>query len=82
MTLADLKHGQTAKIGAIHTSATERERLNALGLDSGQRFKLLRIAPFGGPLLVEELQSGAHTMIAREVAAHIDVDEVTNDAGA
>lgn len=76
MTLADLKHGQMAEIAEIHAESAERERLNAFGLDCGGRFRLLRAAPFGGPLLIEELLSGARTMIAREVAAHIEVSEV------
>jgi len=80
MTLDQMKLGAVGVI-SIRRVATieEAERLDAFGLCVGSRVRLLRLAPFHGPLLIEECTSGARTMMARAMARGIEVREVGDE---
>ncbi len=73
MTLLALKEGAVAEICALTGDAGVTQRLQALGLFAGRTVRLVRAAPFSGPLLIEEQRSGARVMIARAMAKHIEV---------
>jgi hypothetical protein len=34
---------------------------------------VVRAAPFRGPLLIEDISSGARTMIGRGIASHVEI---------
>ena len=53
-------------------------RLRQLGLVPGDRLRILRQAPLGGPLLVEV--NGRSLALGRGVAARIEVEEIECDS--
>jgi Fe2+ transport system protein FeoA len=73
LTLLDLGDGETAAIHALHSEGVARRRIQALGLFEGRRVCVIARAPFSGPLLVEDVVSGARVMIARDLAEKIEV---------
>jgi ferrous iron transport protein A len=73
MTLRDLSAGIIVEIVAFSGGMAMTQRLHAFGLFAGSRLRLVRKAPFHGPLLVEDLATGARMMIGRGMAAKIEV---------
>ncbi|HWR67609.1 MAG TPA: FeoA domain-containing protein [Desulfomonilia bacterium] len=73
MTLLDMKVGETAVISTITGGKNLRLRLSGLGIRQGKRIRLVRAAPFRGPLLVEDVTSGARTMIGHGMAGSVEV---------
>jgi Fe2+ transport system protein FeoA len=71
-----LSEGDTAAIQAVHSDGPTRRRIQSLGLFEGRQLCLIARAPFSGPLLVEDVGSGARVMIARDLARCI---EMSND---
>ena len=65
--------GETAAIQALHSDGATRKRIQSLGLFEGRRVCLIARAPFSGPLLVEDVVTGARVMIARDLAVNIEV---------
>jgi len=63
----------TAAIHALHNDGITKKRIQALGLFEGRRVQVVARAPFSGPLLVEDVMTGARVMIARDLACHIEV---------
>lgn len=79
LTLLGLGAGETAAIRAFHSDGVTRRRIESLGLFEGRRVCVIARAPFSGPLLVEDVVTGARVMIARNLAEHIEVEgEVEN----
>ena len=73
LTLLELSEGETAAIHALHSDGATRKRIQSLGLFEGRRVCLIARAPFSGPLLVEDVMTGARVMIARDLAVNIEV---------
>ncbi|MBN2297528.1 MAG: ferrous iron transport protein A [Deltaproteobacteria bacterium] len=73
MRLLDLKQGDTAVIDRINGGAGMRFRMDGFGLREGKRIRLIMAAPFRGPLLLEDLGSGARIMIGRGMAETVEV---------
>ena len=73
LTLLELSEGETAAIHALHSDGATRKRIQSLGLFEGRRVCLIARAPFSGPLLVEDVVTGARVMIARDRAVNIEV---------
>ena len=48
-------------------------RMAGLGLHEGKTIRVVQAAPFRGPLLIEDVLSGARTMIGRGVASHVEI---------
>jgi len=73
MKLIALNQDQIAEI--IRLSGDERiiARLHSHGVHVGQSIRLVKKAPFKGPLLLEDCQSGAKIMVSRSIAAHVEV---------
>lgn len=44
-----------------------------MGLFEGRKVCVIARAPFKGPLLVEDVITGARVMIARDLARHIEI---------
>jgi Fe2+ transport system protein FeoA len=73
MTLLHLKEGACAEIGKFNGGKGFVERLNAMGLFKGNKVRLKKAAPFSGPLMIEDVCSGACIMIGRGMADQIEV---------
>jgi len=71
-TLLDLAAGELAEVRVLEAGPVA-ERLQALGIFAGSRLRLIKAAPFSGPLLVEDAASGARIMIARAMAAGVEL---------
>jgi Fe2+ transport system protein FeoA len=72
-TLLELKQGETAVITRINGGRHMTARMDGYGIREGKRIRLIRTAPFHGPLLVEDLTSGARIMIGRGMAKAVEV---------
>jgi Fe2+ transport system protein FeoA len=73
LTLRELPAGETAAIHALHGDREARRRIESLGLFAGRRVCVVAHAPFSGPVLVEDVATGARVMIARDLAGQIEV---------
>jgi len=73
MTLIELREGTVAEVTAVGGGKVVAERLQSYGLFIGQHVKVVRAAPFRGPLMIEDVDSGARMMIARDMAGFVGV---------
>jgi Fe2+ transport system protein FeoA len=73
-TLLELGEGGTATIKALHSDGPARRRLQSMGVFEGRKICVIARSPFKGPLLVEDVMTGARVMIARDLAGHIEVN--------
>ena len=73
MALLELKGGDTAVISRISGGKGVLSRMAGLGLHEGKTIRVVQAAPFRGPLLIEDVLSGARTMIGRGVASHVEI---------
>ena len=73
LTLLELKQGETAVVTGITGGKTARARMAGFGIHEGKIIRLIKAAPFHGPLLVEDTASGARTMIGRGMAGTVEV---------
>ena len=64
--------GPWARVRALGGDASASQVLRAMGLFEGQRVRVLRRGPFGGPVHVRA-ESGAEFAVERAVAGHIEV---------
>lgn len=74
LTLLELVEGETAAIHALHSDGATKKRIQSLGLFEGRRICVIARAPFSGPLLVEDVVTGARVMIARDLAENIEME--------
>ena len=72
MTLMQVKNGQTVKIVSFKGGMGLEHKLRQLGLVPGDRAKVLRHAPLGGPILVEV--DGRSIALGRGVASKVVVE--------
>ena len=77
VTLLELKQGETASILRITGGRHLKARMAGLGIREGTCLRLIRAAPFSGPLLLEDTASGARVMIGRGMAASVEVCDQT-----
>jgi len=73
MTLLKLGRNHTATISKLADETSVDSRLNSLGFQVGKKIRLLRTAPFHGPLLIEDVECGSKIMIGRDIASKIEV---------
>lgn len=73
LTLLGLKQGETAVVIGITGGKTARARMAGFGIHEGKIIRLIKAAPFHGPLLIEDTASGARTMIGRGMAGTVEV---------
>ncbi|MGO9146231.1 MAG: FeoA family protein [Desulfomonilia bacterium] len=73
MKLLDLKQGDTAVIDKLNGDKNTSARMSGFGIRKGKQIRMIKAAPFNGPLLVEDVSSGARMMISREMASHVEV---------
>lgn len=70
--LSALRDGEESRVERVALSHDAAAYLRAVGIEEGVRIKVLRRAPFGGPLHVRT-SSGAELAIDRELAGRIEV---------
>ena len=71
MTLIDLNKKMVAEVAGFTGTPSLMLRLAKVGLRSKQKIRLLRSAPFQGPLLIEEMASGGKMMVAKSLAQNV-----------
>lgn len=73
VSLLELKKGTIAVIHRLNGGKGISARMSGLGLYEGKRIRVISTAPFSGPLMVEDLSSGARIMIGRGIASRVEV---------
>jgi Fe2+ transport system protein FeoA len=73
LNLLELKQGDVAVVNKLTGGRQMKARMDGFGIREGKRILLVKSAPFNGPLLVEDLTSGARIMIGRGMAEHVEV---------
>jgi Fe2+ transport system protein FeoA len=73
LNLSDLKERDTAVITRLTGGRGLLSRMAGLGLYQGRRIQVVSIAPFSGPILIEDLLSGGRVMISRKIASRVEV---------
>lgn len=73
MTLLKLEKGNMAVVSKLNGCKSVIARMSDLGFREGKIIRLLRTAPFHGPLLIEDVDCGAKIMISREIASNIEI---------
>ena len=71
--LLELKQGDTAIVNKLNGGKHMKTRMDGFGIREGKRIRMVKAAPFNGPLLVEDLTSGARIMIGRGMAEAVEV---------
>jgi ferrous iron transport protein A len=77
MLLIEAQNGASVRIGHFHTGAGLSAKLRQLGLVPGDIAKVIRHAPFRGPILLEI--RGREIALGRTIAAKIEVEVVECD---
>ena len=72
MSLSKLNVGVSALVTALNLDSHEVDWLRAVGLFEGTRVRVLRRAPFGGPLHLRTA-SGAEFAVDRQLAERVGV---------
>ncbi len=78
MKLNALQEDQFAEIARLSGDERITARLHSHGIHVGQKIRLVKKAPFKGPLLLEDCQNGARIMMSRSIAAHVEVQPENN----
>lgn len=77
MILTETQSGQTVKIVGFEGGRVLEHKLRQLGLLPGELVRVLRLAPLGGPVLIEVC--GREIALGRGVASKITVEEPSCD---
>jgi Fe2+ transport system protein FeoA len=73
MYLSDVKDGEVVVIKRFLGGRRFIERMNSMGIFEGSRVRVIRQAPFKGPVLIEEMESSVRVMIGYGMAQKIEV---------
>lgn len=74
MTLADAEVGSHYRLLPPSRDIPRADTLPGIGLQVGTEIVVLRIAPFGGPVLVELPATGARIALGRRLAQRLPVE--------
>jgi Fe2+ transport system protein FeoA len=74
MSLLDIKIGKSVKIVGFEGGKGLKTKMTRYGLYPGDIARLLRVAPFHGPVLIEV--SGREIALGRGVAANVQVESI------
>lgn len=74
LTLDMASPGKAVRIHSIEGGLRSRQRLADLNVYPGEVIKIIRSAPFAGPILVEV--NGAKFMVGRGMASKVVVEEI------
>ena len=75
MNLLDVIVGKWVRITNIHGGAGLDSKLHSIGLMPGDMVRIIRQAPFSGPILLEV--NGREIALGRGIAEKIDVEETS-----
>jgi Fe2+ transport system protein FeoA len=78
--LCDVPPGRRGRVAQINLNATEKQRLQELGLTIGASVSMIRTAPLGDP--IEVTVRGYQLSLRKSDAANVLIDEVDTTAGA
>ena len=73
MKLSELTAGAVAEVTNLGEDRDFNLKMNSMGIHPQDRIRVLRAGPFGGPLLIEELNHGGKIMVAKGLAQYIEV---------
>jgi ferrous iron transport protein A len=73
MRLLDTPKGKVVRIVDYKGGKGVESKLRQLGITPGHRVKVLRFAPFGGPIMVD--LDGRSVALGRGIAARVQVEE-------
>lgn len=76
MDLLSAKKGQWVRVKMIREGGGVSSKLQSLGLLPGDTLRIVREAPFGGPILVEV--NGREIALGRGIAQKIEVEELSS----
>ncbi len=76
--LFDLKKGAVAKIVRFSGGKNFVNKLHSFGLHEGQVIRVIRFAPFRGPILIEDVKNQSRMMIGRKMSEYVMVEGVNN----
>ncbi len=68
-----LKPGVTAQVVSFSGGRRARMRIMQLGINPGDRIRVLSVGPFGGAIYIENLSNGTRVAIGRGIATKIIV---------
>lgn len=74
MNLLKINNGRWVKVVGFRGGHGMKRRLSQLGFIPGNKIRIIRSAPFHGPLLVQV--EGREVVLGRGVAAHILVEYI------
>jgi Fe2+ transport system protein FeoA len=75
LTLYDADQAATLRILRISGGWQVRRSFNQIGIHAGDRIQVLRKAPFGGPLVIEN--RGTRVAVSKQLAQKIKVEIVS-----
>jgi Fe2+ transport system protein FeoA len=73
MVLEKATEGCTVLVERFTEGGDFAARMNSYGIFKGKLLKVIRAAPFRGPILLEDAESGARVMLGRGMARKIEV---------
>jgi len=73
MYLSECGSGEIVAIKRFQGDKRFVERMNAMGLYEGSKIRIIRHAPFKGPILIEDIKSSVRIMIGLGMAQKIEV---------
>jgi Fe2+ transport system protein FeoA len=74
MSLSEVENGKIVTIKALKGGKRFVERLNSMGIYEGMKIRIVRHAPFCGPVLIQGLDSPIKVMIGYGMAQKIEVE--------
>lgn len=74
MHILDISNGEWIKVSGFECGRGMEARLTQLGFLPGNKIRVIRSAPFKGPLLIEV--EGREIVLGRGVARHILVEKI------
>lgn len=74
--LISIKKGQIVRISHLLGGKSVVGRLHDFGLYKGRTVRLIKKAPFGGPLLIEDIDGQTKLIISRELSKQVLVKEL------
>ena len=74
MNLLKVKNGRWVRVTGFRGGHGIQQRLTQLGFLPGNKIRIIRTAPFHGPLLLEV--EGREIVLGRGVAAHVLVEKI------
>jgi len=74
MSLCDANSGNQVLIKKLSGGKGFVEKLNSMGIYEGMKVRIIRHAPFKGPILIEGIESPIKVMIGRGMAQKIEVE--------